>query len=183
MRRLIPGLLFCALATALLPACSAMRVSSHVERGVDFTRYRTFDWGIPDALPTGDPRLDNDRYFEDRVEGAIEKLMAERGYTRVEPGAAPDVRIHYHAVVDRRLDINEADRRDGICRPEGCTPGIVDYQQGTLVVDLVDVRTNRLVWRGWAQEGIDGVLGNRERLAARIDRSISGLATQLPAAR
>ena len=183
MRRLTPRLMLCALAIAVVPGCAALRVSSHVERGADFTRYRTFDWGTADALPAGDPRLDNDRYFEDRVEGAIEKLMAARGYTRVASGAAPDVRVHYHAVVDRRLDVNEADRRDGYCRIEGCVPGIVDYQQGTLIVDLIDVRTNRLVWRGWAQEGIDGDLGNRERLAKRIDRSIGGLVTQLPAAR
>lgn len=183
MRRLIPRLALTVLAGALLTGCSAMRVSSHIERGVDFTRYRTFDWGTPDALPAGDPRLDKDRYFEDRMEGAIEKLMAARGYGRVAPGGSPDVRIHYHAVVDRRLDVNEADRRDGFCRPDGCTPGIVDYQQGTLIVDMIDARTNRLVWRGWAQEGIDGVLGNRDRLARRIDRSIGGLANELPAAR
>lgn len=189
MRRPIPRLALCALTTlvtgAMLSAggCAAIRVGSHVERGVDFTRYRTFDWGAPDALPVGDPRLDKDRYFEDRVEGAIEKLMVARGYNRAVSGAVPDVRVHYHAVVDRRLDINEADRRDGYCRPDGCIPGIVDYQQGTLIVDLIDVRTNRLVWRGWVQEGIDADLGNRDRLARRVDRSIGAMVTQLPAAR
>lgn len=183
MRRLIPRLTVAVMAAATLVGCATLRVSSHVERGVDFTRYRTFDWGMPDELPAGDPRLDNDRYFEDRVEGAIEKLMAGRGYTRVAPGGTPDVRVHYHAVVDRRLDVNEADRRSGYCQEQGCVPGIVDYEDGTLIIDLIDARTNRLIWRGWAQDSVEGVLGNRDRLAQRIDRSVGGLATHLPAAR
>jgi len=41
---------------ALVPVgCATMNVSSHVERGVDFAQYKTYDWGPADALPTGDP--------------------------------------------------------------------------------------------------------------------------------
>jgi hypothetical protein len=182
MRRLILQVPAMA-AIIALTACATLRVSSHVERGLDFTRYRTFDWGPADALPAGDPRLDNDRFFEDRLEGAIEKQMAARGYARAAEGTVPDVRIHYHAVVARRFDVDEADRRSGFCTGEGCLPGIVDYQQGTLIVDVIDTQTNRLVWRGWAQGGVDGVLGNRDRLARRIDDSVGGMFVQLPAAR
>lgn len=32
---------------------------------------------------------------------------------------------------------------------------------GTLTLDLVDARTGRLVWRGWAERSIEGVLDNR----------------------
>ena len=182
MRRLIH--LVPAMAAILtLTACATLRVSSHVERGHDFTRYRTFDWGSADALPAGDPRLDNDRFFEDHLEGAIEKQMAARGYARAAVGTVPDVRIHYHAVVARHLDVDEADRRSGFCTGDGCLPGIVDYEQGTLIVDVIDASTNRLVWRGWAQGSVEGVLGNRARLARRIDQSVGGLFVRLPAAR
>ncbi len=55
MRRLgeLATLILSALALA---GCATMNVSSHVERGVNFAQYRTFDWGPADALPTGDPR-------------------------------------------------------------------------------------------------------------------------------
>lgn len=183
MRPTMARLLLVAAAASSLAACATMRVSSHVERGVDFTRYRTFDWGPADALPVGDPRLDNDRYFEDQVEGAIEKQMAAHGFERAAPSAVPDVRIHYHASIDRRLDINEADRRGGYCQSEPCLPGIVDYEAGTLVVDILDARTNRLIWRGWAQDSVQGVLGNRDRLARRVQESVTGMFVRLPAAR
>src|SRR5688572_32655784 len=34
-----------------------MPVSSHAERGLDFGRYRTYDWAPADALPRTDERL------------------------------------------------------------------------------------------------------------------------------
>src|SRR6478609_9468217 len=57
MTRLIKGLA-AALLTTASAACAPMTVSSHVERGLDLTRYHTFEWGMADALPQGDPRLD-----------------------------------------------------------------------------------------------------------------------------
>src|SRR5262245_38565891 len=74
----MPG--FRRLATAVLvalamPACATMNVSSHIEHGAEFTHYRTWDWGPADALPTGDPRLDNNPFFQDHLLGAVEKQM------------------------------------------------------------------------------------------------------------
>ena len=181
MRRQLCGLTIFAAAALVLAACATMRVSSHVERGLDFTRYRTFDWGPADALPTGDPRLDRDPFFQDRVEGAVEKQMAVHGLTRAARGTTPDIRIHYHASIDKRLDVNAADRRHGLCEAGACG-SITEYDAGTLVVDVLDARTNRLIWRGWAQESIAGVLDNRDRLASQIDRGVTGMFARFPAA-
>jgi hypothetical protein len=171
-------------ATALaLTACATMRVSSHVERGLDFSQYRTFDWGPADSLPIGDPRLDQDPFFQDQVEGAIEKQMAARGFERSGVSGEPDVRIHYHASIDRRIDVDEADRRRGYCYGTDCRPRVVNYEAGTLVVDIVDARTNRVIWRGWAQDSVDGVLGNRDRLVRQIDEGVTRMFSRLPRAR
>ena len=68
---------FTRLALVTLPAlalagCATMNVSSYVVRGVDFTQYRTYAWGPTEARPTGDPRLDSNPFFKDRLEGAVE---------------------------------------------------------------------------------------------------------------
>jgi hypothetical protein len=47
----------------------------------------------------------------------------------------------------------------------------------------MDGRTNRLVWRGWAQEGVGNALENQDRLAERIDRAVRGLMAALPGRR
>ena len=71
------------LSALIWTACATMNVSSHVRRGIDITEYRTFDWGPADALPTGDPRLKQDPFFQDHMMGAFEKEMAARGFERV----------------------------------------------------------------------------------------------------
>ena len=177
-RRLTATMVFLAVLSGA--ACATMRVSSHVESGLDFTRYRTFDWGPADALPTGDPRLDANPFFQDRVQGAIEKQMAAKGFARAEVSAEPDLRIHYHATIDRRIDVAAADRRQGYCTAGDCRSGVFEYEAGTLVIDIVDRRANKVVWRGWAQDSVEGVLGNEDRLARRIDDAVTRMFQRLP---
>jgi len=169
-----------AMAGFVLSGCATMRVSSHVERGLDFSQYRTFDWGPRDALPVGDPRLDKDPFFRDQVEGAIERQMAARGFERSAISESPDVRIHYHASINQRLDVRED--RNGNCDNDDCPGRVIEYEAGTLVVDIVDARTDRLIWRGWAQDSVEGVPGNRDRLRRTIDEGVTRMFERLPRA-
>jgi hypothetical protein len=154
-------------------------VSSHAERGLDFAPYRTYDWGPADALPTGDPRLDKNPFFQDHLQGAIEKQLAASGFERSTSGT-PDLLIHYHASISQRIDVNRIDREYGYCYDEHCHVRIVDYEAGTLVLDIVDTRTNRLIWRGWAQDSLDGVLDNQDRMAKNIDEAVRRMLRRFP---
>ena len=178
MRRLI-GLTLAAVVATAVTGCATMNVSSHVERGLDITKYHTYDWGPADALPTGDPRLDKDPFFKDHVEGAIEKSMAATGLERVTTGP-PDLRIHYHANISERIDIDRVDRDRGYCTGEGCTPPVVSYEAGTLVIDVIDARTNKLIWRGWAQNTVKGMLENQDTMARRIDDAVTRMFARFP---
>jgi hypothetical protein len=153
-----------------LGGCATLNVSSHVERGVDLSRFVTFAWGPADALPTGDPRLDNNPFFRDFLQGAVERELRARRFVYA-PNGNPDLLIHYHANVNRRIEVNEVDRRYGYCGPD-CPPSVIEYDQGTLVVDVVDARTNTLVWRGWAQESMEGVIDDQARLERHVDRAV-----------
>ena len=167
----------------VVAGCAPMRVSSHVDRERDFTGYRTWDWGPSDALPAGDPRFERNPYFQDHVQGAIERNMAAKGFERANAGAEPDVRLHFHAVIDRRMDVNLVDYLSGYCDRNDCRAGVSEYDEGTLVIDMVDVPTGRLVWRGWAQDSVEGVLDNQDRLASKTEEAVRMIFTRLPAAR
>jgi Domain of unknown function (DUF4136) len=167
----------------LLTGCATVRVSSHTDHGLIWSKYKTFDWGPADALPAGDPRLDKDPFFQDHVEGAIEKAMAAHGFSRSATAERPDVVIHYHANVAERFDSDHLDRDYGYCATDDCRPRVSRYEAGTLVVDMVDATTNVLIWRGWAQGSLEGVLGNRDRLRRRIDQSVTQMFETLPPAR
>ena len=113
MLRLVTLSVVGTVALAVVGCATAMNVSSYVDRSVDFARYRTYDWGPADALPTGDPRLDKDPFFQDHMQGAVEKQLAAKGLGRVTSGE-PDLLIHYHASITQRIDVNRP-RRQAFC--------------------------------------------------------------------
>ncbi len=167
-------------ASALaVTGCATMNVSSHVQRDLDFTQYRTYDWGPADALPRGDPRLDKNPFFQDHVQGAVEKQLAAKGFERSTSGT-PDLLIHYHASITQRIDVNRVDREYGYCYDKDCQARVIEYEAGTLVLDIVEARTSRVIWRGWAQDSVEGVLDNRDRMARKIDEAVRRMLERLP---
>jgi uncharacterized protein DUF4136 len=165
-----------ALATLALSSCATMRVNSFAERGTNFTAYRTYNWASAAQLATGDPRLDNNEFFQTRVKSAVEKGLSARGLEKAEAGQ-PDFVLHYHASVNQRVDAGGADEKYGYC--EDCHPSVFDA--GTLTLDIVDARTNRLVWRGWAESTFDGVVDNQQWLEHRVDEAVARILQTLPA--
>ncbi len=166
-----------------LGGCAPVRVSAHVDPSADFSRLTTFDWGPADALPAGDPRLDANGFFQDHMQGAVERQMLLKGYERAGEQQAVDLRIHFHAVIRQRLNVDDIDARRGYCSGRDCGGSVSEFEEGTLIVDVMDGRTNRLVWRGWAQQAVGDALENQDRLAQRIDRAVTGLMAALPGRR
>lgn len=163
---------------AVAAGCATLTVSSHIERNLNFAEFVTYDWGPPDNLPVGDPRLDNNPFFRDRLMGVIEKQLAAKGYERALTGE-PDLLVHYHASVNQKVDVYTADSRYGYCYAN-CEPQVVDFEQGTLVVDIVDVATSKVVWRGWAQDVMTGVIDDQDRLDRQVDEGVTKMMLLLP---
>lgn len=166
-----------ALLALGLTGCATMNVASHVERGADFSQFRTWDWGKPDALPTGDARLDNNTFFIDHLQGAVEKAMAGHQLARVPEGGKADLLVHYHANINQRFQVNEP---DGNCMPPDCRASVIEYEQGTLVIDVLDARTERLLWRGWAQDSVQGILNNQDRMEREINEAVTKMFARFP---
>jgi hypothetical protein len=180
MRRLL-HLTAAAIAGLALSGCATtMTASSHRQRDVDFGQYRTFGWGPADALPAGDPRLDANPFFHDHMQGAVEKRLASRGLALAASGS-PDLLLHYHATVAGRLDVDRLDRENGYCYDDDCAVRVVRFEAGTLVLDAVDARTNRLVWRGWARHRVGDMLDDRDEMAARLDEAVRRMLARMPA--
>ena len=168
MPRSRPARALLVASALMLAGCAPLRVSSHVDSQADFTRFKTFAWGPADALPAGDPRLDESGFFQDHMQGAVERQMVSKGYEYAGERDVPDVRIHFHAVTRGRLNPDD---------------GATTFEEGTLIVDVMNGRTDRLVWRGWAQDTVGDSLENQDALAKRIDRAVRSLMVALPGRR
>jgi hypothetical protein len=171
MRRLL--MLAVAGSTLMvLAGCAArMDVSAHRERGIDFSQYRTFAWAPADALPTSDPRLDNNPFFRDYFQGAVERQLALRGIERAAWGT-PDLLVHYHVNVRQRFQVAGTDSEYPYCTGAECQGRIVEYEAGTFVLDVVDGYSNTLVWRGWAQTSVDGVVNDQDWLRDHLEEAV-----------
>ena len=161
----------------LAASCATMNVNSYASRGSDFRHYRTYNWSPPDTRPTGDPRLDNNRFFDERIRGQVEQELERRGFTKTAPQQA-DVLVHYHASVSQQIDVRDLDNSRSYCADHDCRPFI--YDKGTLFVDLVEPRTNRLIWRGWAEGSVDGVIDDQNSMESLIDEAVAKLLARLP---
>jgi hypothetical protein len=107
----------------------------------------------------------------------VEKALAGKGFEKTTSGT-PDLLVHYHASVTQEIDVRNLDREYANCDHADCRPYV--YDAGTLFVDLVDPRTNKLVWRGWAEGSVDGVIDNQEWMEARIDEAVTRILERLP---
>jgi hypothetical protein len=176
----LQNLLAALVTSSAVAGCApTIAVSSHVEHGLTMAKYRSFNWGPADALPTGDARLDGDPNFKDHVQGAVERHLAARGI-ELSPSGAPDLLIHYHANIRERLDVDRIDRALGYCAGDNCPPATIRYEAGTLVLDVIDARTQRLIWRGWAQHSVEDMLHDPERMSRTIDQAVTQMLERLP---
>ena len=168
-----------ALVSIVLGACATLTVGSFAERGATFAGVHSYAWGQPDALPTGDARLDNNPFFNDYVQGAIEKEFAQRGLALAAPDAA-DLIVHYHINVAERLDVNRIDYNYGYCQSGNCEPRVDVVEAGTLVIDVHDATTKNLVWRGWARDFVGAALLNQDIMEKQFTEQVAKVMAGFP---
>jgi hypothetical protein len=150
-----------------------MQIRSYVAPGMNARLYRTYDWAPIEPQPTGDARLDNNRFFQERIQAAVEQQLSRRGFDKT---ASPELLIRYHATVRQEVYISHLASADVSC--DDCRPEV--YDAGTLLIDLVDARTKRLLWRGWAEGSIDGVIDDQKWMEQRIDETVARILRKLP---
>ncbi len=168
---------FLALAALTAAACAApLRVNAYAERGADVSQYRTYDFAPVEAVPTGDPRLDSNPFFNERIQAAAERELRSKGYLRV-PGT-PAFLVHFHASVNQEIDVNAIDQRSGYCSEGDCQPFL--YDAGSLVMDLVDASSRKMLWRGWARGNLDGVIDNQQWMDEMIDDAVAKIVAKMP---
>jgi hypothetical protein len=173
VRRLIP-IVGAAVILAGTVACAPVTVTSFTERGVQVSRYRTYDWGTVDTAVPGDPRLENNSLFHDYVRGAIDRQLRSHGYEQT--ALTPDLRVHYHASAAQRIYISGSEPTRERCID--CAVQV--YDEGSVLIDLVDARTGALVWRGSAQTDIAGAVADQTRLERTIERVVTRILNTLP---
>ncbi len=173
------GRLLAIVPLAAASACATLRVGADHEPGVRFERYTTFDWGARDPLPTGDSRLDNNPFFDSRVRSAVELELAAKGLRRVTE--SPDLLVHYHASVRQRVDVIKSDEALGYSYPDyGQSATLIEFEEGTLLLDVAEAKSKRILWRGWARSDVGGAIENPREMEKRIEQAVRRMMELFP---
>ena len=90
----------------------------------------------------------------------------------------PDLVLHVHARVGQRIDSAELDAISGVCTRDECRSYV--YDEGTILIDIVDGRTKALIWRGWAERSLEGIVDDQNLMDQTIDRAVSKICARLP---
>ena len=170
-----------ALVATLAAACAvAITAGADFEPDADFTGYTSFRWDEPDARPTGDPRLESNPFFSERLHDAIQRELEMRGILL--DGSGPALEVHHHATVRDRVEVYDVDLAAGYAQPVD-RPGtrVIQYEEGTFLVDIADARTREVVWRGWAQLDVGRALDDAGQMREQIDRALERMFEDFPA--
>jgi hypothetical protein len=146
-----------ATAMALIACGPSIRVTTNVAPNATFAGLRKFRILTPPARRDG-RRVPNDPMLVNSISNqvlrtSITDAFIARGYA-LDP-AAPDFTIAYYASARERLDVTMWDYgypgRWGGWRPRPGYMTATPYTEGTVIIDVINPRTNDLLWRGRGQ--------------------------------
>nr|WP_298128982.1 DUF4136 domain-containing protein [uncultured Pseudoxanthomonas sp.] len=174
-----------AAGVLLLAACATgPRVTSDVDPSANFGQYRSFAFYSPLAIEgQGYATLTSGR-----TKDAARRQMEARGYVYDE--TSPDLWVNLNAYMQEKTDVVNTPEVDYDyyysyrARRYVSVPywrdrtDVYTYTEGTLNVDLVDAKQNRLVWTGVAV-GRVGRTKPEER-GAKIDAAVAEIFLRYP---
>jgi hypothetical protein len=130
-------------------ACSGLEVETEHDRKVNFSRFRTYAWIA--GVPARDPAI------ESQIHEAVDRELPFKGLVKAEEPAAPDLFVSTYVSVEENR-IVQPDQWGYDLGPVGMGSSrvnVLTLPLGTLLVDLVDARTKKLVWRGQVSRAVD----------------------------
>lgn len=160
----------------IVAGCSSKPyVVTDYDTSYDFAALKTF--AVQEPRQGSQENLLISPFTFSHIHTVVEKEFAQR-YQQVTGEASPDFLVSYHIVIEEKLDPGSYDRLYGFggygygrgyrAYPSplfyGTTGGPRMYNQGSLIIDLVDARTEKPIWRGVSEKRLrNGLTPSQQR--------------------
>ncbi|HET6994314.1 MAG TPA: DUF4136 domain-containing protein [Chitinophagaceae bacterium] len=176
--RLLP-LAILLIATSCGPS---LKVNTDYDKSADFTSYKTFALYNADKINEAISQLNRDR-----VANAIRSEMIKKGYQ--ESTTSPDLLVNPVAIFKDRTSVSSTTNYygyGGMYRPYYGGGGMVSgttsydvqhYKDGSLIIDIVDAKTEKVVWQGVGNKEIDGPVKDPD---TNIPKAIASIMADFP---
>ncbi|PYX41765.1 MAG: DUF4136 domain-containing protein [Acidobacteria bacterium] len=171
MKSAIWSLMAVASLLVLATIAFSQEIRTDYDHHVNFSQYKTYSWAkveTPDSI------------WNERVKEAVDRALAAKGWTQVPSGGnvsivavgttheKPTLRTFYNGF-DGWLWGGFGD----------ATTYVENYEEGTLIVDMFDTSTKRLIWRSSAS---DVVSSKPEKNIRKLDRAVQKMFEHFPPA-
>ena len=167
----------CMLATG----CATINAKSDYDESADFGAYQTFGWISEHPLVMSDPTIASP-LFEGRAMNAIAQTLQASGYRLIEDASKADFAVSFSLGARDQIRVNSyptAYRGNWAWGgPYYQEVDVRNYTEGTLSIDLFDVKRRQPVWHGWAVKTTSN--SDRANPSAVITEVIETILTQFP---
>jgi hypothetical protein len=171
--------------SVLCATATAEKIRVHYDKSIDFAKYKTYGWAPVGAV--AHPMLALD------IVGAVDQEMASRGLTKVPSN--PDLLVQMYGAVDTEVSMTSNNpiynATGGIppFDPSMTSPGdslywdsyygnsTVVVHPGQLIIDIIDAKAKKLIWRGMGSEAISN---NPDKLMEEANSTITKLFKDYP---
>ena len=161
------------IAGILLVGCSTISVNQDYDPGYDFSKLKTFGF-IPISPEAGIDQINANRFGD-----AIKNEMTAKGYT-VSEKADFGVAILFGKETKTNITTYGYGYGPYWGRYGGTTNvDVSQYDEGTLIIDIIDLNKKELVWRGTGTGAINPNATVEER-TANINNAVAQILAQFP---
>src|SRR5437870_7682548 len=153
-------------------ASFAEQVKTDYDHSANFGQYKTYSW---EKVQTKDPLL------VDRIKSAVNSALTAKGWTLVPSGG--DVEVFAIETTQNRQTLDTFYNGFGGGRRWGgfgdATTTVETYKVGTLVIDLFDAKTEKLIWRSSSS---DTLSDNADKNTKNLNKGVNKMFQHFPPA-
>jgi hypothetical protein len=150
----------------LLMSCSSVTVKHDYDASYDFSQFKTYRWAAGKEI-NPDDELQKHPLVAKRVYIAVNKVLKGKGLVEAKEGEPFDVVVLAHAGTKQRTQVTQTGGAymggpgpgyrggyrgwyDPWWGSYGGTTTVSQYEEATLVIDIVSWKDKKLAWRGMA---------------------------------
>ncbi len=188
------SLLFSLVALLTLAGCSSYSVVSDYDPTIHFGQYKTYAWSDEGASRISDDVLAKNPMIYKHIRAAVDRELQAKGFVLQEKGNV-DFVVSTHAGIRERLAVAPSpvvvSYRYGYYHhrgpgryavwydPYGPYPNYTWYEEGTLIIDIIDGKSNDIAWRGVAN-GILKDYDSSTEMRRDIDTAVTKVLDRFP---
>ncbi len=165
----------------LMLGCSSMTVISDWDHATDFSKFKTFKFYNGEPIP-GDELVKHPLILK-RVQQTVGRILESKGFVRTDSDK-PDMLVFVHAGIKEKLSVTDWGGYGWYDPWWGPTGGyrrmdVHQYEEGTLIIDIVDVKRKELVWRGMATDVVKGYT-DPQKVQRNLDSIVERILKEFP---